>query len=119
MPDDNTPATPLVNVRPYAVMPRPGQLGSMHFDGNNITDFLEDWNIECEDYALLTPRSVPASPIIVPRLSKISSNFFLDMVLMTGPPFKRISKKPTGNMTNRRILTKLSSNLSKKHLPWT
>src|SRR5437667_2946533 len=40
--DDSTPATPaatLVNVRPHAVMPRPGQLGSMLFDGNNITDF--------------------------------------------------------------------------------
>src|SRR5437762_8092564 len=53
--DDNTPATPattLVNVCPHAVMPRPGQLGSMLFDSNNITDFLEDWNIECEDYGL-------------------------------------------------------------------
>ena len=53
--DDSTPATPaatLVNVCPHAVMPRPGQLGSMLFDGNNITDFLEDWNIECEDYGL-------------------------------------------------------------------
>ena len=48
--DDNTPATPattLVNVCPHAVMPRPGQLGSMLFDSNNITDILEDWNIEC------------------------------------------------------------------------
>src|SRR5207248_2136303 len=51
MPDsatsDNTmpamPAATLVNVRPHAVMPRPGQLRSMLFDGNNITDFLEDW----------------------------------------------------------------------------
>ena len=56
--DDTTPAMPatpaatFVNVRPHAVMPRPGQLGSMLFDGNNITDSLEDWNIECEDYDL-------------------------------------------------------------------
>jgi len=40
------------NLRIHAVMPRPGQPGSMLFDGTNITDFLEDWNIECEDYGL-------------------------------------------------------------------
>src|SRR5437667_12327729 len=53
--DDSIPATPattLANPRPHAVMPRPDQLGSMLFDGNNISDFLEDWNIECEDYGL-------------------------------------------------------------------
>jgi hypothetical protein len=33
-------------------MPRLGQLGAMLFDGTNITDFLEDWNIECEDYGM-------------------------------------------------------------------
>ena len=33
-------------------MPRPGQPGAMQFDGKNITDFLDEWNIECEDFGL-------------------------------------------------------------------
>ena len=33
------------------VMPRPGQPGALYFDGNNISEFLEDWNLECEDYS--------------------------------------------------------------------
>ena len=33
-------------------MPHPGQPGAMQFDGKNITDFLEEWNIECEDFGL-------------------------------------------------------------------
>ena len=119
--DDSTPATPaatLVNVRPHAVMPRPGQLGSMLFDGNNITDFLEDWNIECEDYGLTDAQKCARFPnYCTPAIKDLF--IVLDMVLMTGLPFKQISKKHTGNMTNRKIPMKLSSNLSKKHLPWT
>ena len=34
------------------VMPRPGQPGAMQFDGKNITEFLEEWNIECEDFGI-------------------------------------------------------------------
>src|SRR5947207_10305615 len=34
----------------YSVMPRPGQSGVLHFDGNNISEFLDDWNLECDDY---------------------------------------------------------------------
>ena len=33
-------------------MPRPGQPGAMQFDGHNIIEFLEEWNIECEDFRL-------------------------------------------------------------------
>jgi len=33
-------------------MPRPGRPGAMQFDGKNITDFLEEWNIEGEDFGL-------------------------------------------------------------------
>ena len=33
-------------------MPRPGQPGAMQFIGHNITEFLEEWNIECEDFGL-------------------------------------------------------------------
>ena len=32
------------------VIPRPDQLGAMQFDDKNITEFLEEWNIECEDF---------------------------------------------------------------------
>jgi len=35
-----------------ATMPRPGQPGAMKFDGKNISEFLEEWNIECEDFGL-------------------------------------------------------------------
>ena len=34
----------------YNVMPHPGQSGALHFDGNNISEFLDDWNLECDDY---------------------------------------------------------------------
>ena len=34
----------------YPVMPRPGQPGALRFDGKNISEFLDDWNLECEDY---------------------------------------------------------------------
>ena len=35
--------TPVV----YAVMPRPGQSGALHFDGRNVIEFLENWDLEC------------------------------------------------------------------------
>src|SRR5216117_4201034 len=28
------------------------QPGAMSFDGNNVTDFLKDWDMECEEYGL-------------------------------------------------------------------
>ncbi|HEU4342387.1 MAG TPA: retropepsin-like aspartic protease [Candidatus Binatia bacterium] len=31
----------------YGVMPRPGQPGALHFDGRNVTEFLENWDLEC------------------------------------------------------------------------
>jgi hypothetical protein len=34
----------------YAVMPRPGQSGALYFDGQNVTEFLENWESECDDY---------------------------------------------------------------------
>jgi hypothetical protein len=34
------------------IMPRPGQPGALSFDGNKITDFIKDWNAECEEFAL-------------------------------------------------------------------
>ena len=49
----NSSATDSDNYRTYRpVMPRPGQPGAMQFDGKNITEFLEEWNIECEDFGL-------------------------------------------------------------------
>jgi len=35
---------------PFGIMPRPGQPGAMKFDGKNITEFLEELNLECEDF---------------------------------------------------------------------
>jgi len=51
--DDDIPPNPItLGLHPHAIMPHPGQLDSLEFDGNNISDFLEDWNIECEDDGL-------------------------------------------------------------------
>jgi len=33
-------------------MPRPGQSGALLFDGNGISDFLKEWDMECEEYGL-------------------------------------------------------------------
>ena len=33
-------------------MPRPGQDGALKFDKTNVSEFLQRWNIECEDYGL-------------------------------------------------------------------
>jgi len=50
----NTPPadTPLVttSLRSLHAMPRPGQPGALYFDGDNITEFLEDWDSECDEY---------------------------------------------------------------------
>lgn len=49
-----TPPAPLTppNFRAFGIMPRPGQPGAMQFDGKNITDFLDEWNIECDDFGM-------------------------------------------------------------------
>ena len=49
---DNTDYTTTSDIPVPTVMSRPGQPGSMQFDRTNITEFLEDWNIECKDYDL-------------------------------------------------------------------
>src|ERR1700694_4268543 len=33
-------------------MPRPGQPGALHFDDTNVTEFLEEWENECEMFGL-------------------------------------------------------------------
>ena len=43
-------------------MPRPGQPGAMQFDGKNITEFLKDWNMECEDFGLTEPQRCARFP---------------------------------------------------------
>ena len=48
-----TPLAPLASpFRPVGIMPRPGQPGAMEFDGRNVTEFLDEWNLECEDFGL-------------------------------------------------------------------
>jgi hypothetical protein len=46
----NPPAPTVAVVR--AILPRPGQPGSLCFDGRNVTEFLKDWNTECADHGL-------------------------------------------------------------------
>jgi len=35
---------------PFGIMLRSRQPGAMEFDGKNITEFLEEWNLESEDF---------------------------------------------------------------------
>ena len=46
------PVTPTMVHSIVGVMPRPGQPGALLFDGTGISDFLKDWNIECDEYGL-------------------------------------------------------------------
>ena len=49
----NSPPVIPIMIHPIVrVMPRPGQPGALSFDGNSITDFLKDWEMECEEYGL-------------------------------------------------------------------
>ena len=43
-PDANS-ASPISRAA-YPVMPHPGQPGALRFDGKNISEFLDDWNLE-------------------------------------------------------------------------
>ena len=46
-------ATPTATVRTFGpVMPHPGQPGALHFDKANVSEFLRQWNLECEDFGL-------------------------------------------------------------------
>jgi hypothetical protein len=40
----------MTSYRPVVL--RPNQPGSPHFDGNNVSEFLEEWSFFCEDYGL-------------------------------------------------------------------
>ena len=46
----NMPATPITIHPIVGIMPRPGQPGALRFDGTGISDFLKDWELECEEY---------------------------------------------------------------------
>jgi hypothetical protein len=53
-----TPDTLSASVmRTLFALPRPGQSGALQFDGTNVTEFLEDWELVCEDYGL-TPEQM-------------------------------------------------------------
>ena len=44
------PVTPIAVHSIIGVMPRPGQPGTLKFDGNKVTQFLKDWDLECTEY---------------------------------------------------------------------
>ena len=48
----SAPITPITIHPVVGVMPRPGQPGALSFDGTSVTDFLKDWEMECEEYGL-------------------------------------------------------------------
>ena len=41
--------TPITIYPIVGVMPQPGQPGLLSFDGTNISNFLKDWELECEE----------------------------------------------------------------------
>ena len=51
-PSDSVNGHPVTIHTVVGIMPRPGQPGALSFDGNKITDFIKDWNAECEEFAL-------------------------------------------------------------------
>lgn len=44
-------------MRTLFAMPRSGQPGVLQFDGMNVTEFLDEWELLCEDYGL-TPEQM-------------------------------------------------------------
>jgi hypothetical protein len=53
-----------VTIHPVVgIMPRPGQPGALSFDGNKITDFIKDWNAECEEFALTDVQKCEKLPL--------------------------------------------------------
>ena len=49
---NSPPVTPITIHSIVGIMPRPGQPGALSFDGKGISDFLKDWNNECDEYGL-------------------------------------------------------------------
>lgn len=78
-------------------MPRPGQPGAMQFDGKNITEFLEEWNIEYEDFGLTEAQRYARFPIIAFPISKIPSP---DTLPLSGRVFNLTSRSFTGLKIN-------------------
>ena len=54
--DGGTVSEPAIHVatqlHAFNVMPRPGQANALEFDGSNVTEWLEEWNLQCEDYGV-------------------------------------------------------------------
>ena len=47
------PATPITIHSIVGIMPRPGQPGALGpFDGHRVTEFLKNWDLECDEYGL-------------------------------------------------------------------
>ena len=58
----NMPATPITIHPVVGIMPRPGQPGALSFDGTGISDFLKDWEMECEEYGLTNAQKCKKLP---------------------------------------------------------
>lgn len=53
---------PLQVPKLYVPLPGPKTVGAPHFDGTNITDFLEEWEIFCQDHGLSQLMQVQRMP---------------------------------------------------------
>src|SRR5437773_498716 len=59
---NSPPVTPIMIHPVVGVMPHPGQPGALSFDGNSITDFLKDWEMQCEEYGLIDTQKCKKLP---------------------------------------------------------
>src|SRR5579862_5966023 len=57
------PTPPLPQPRWLSMMPRPNQPDAIQFDSNKISDILEDWNIQCDDYGLTDAQKCTRFPL--------------------------------------------------------
>lgn len=46
----------------HTIMPRPGQPGALFFDRRNVTEFLENWDLECSVYGYDSPERCTRLP---------------------------------------------------------
>src|SRR5947207_10864407 len=44
------------------MMPCPGQPDAPYFDGTDVTEFLRQWNIDCEDFGISEPKKCDRLP---------------------------------------------------------
>ena len=69
-------AIPIVTRVVSSVMLRPGQPGALLFDNNNVSEFLERWNIECDVFVFIPMKRYVNLPLYcIPVTGKLVKAF--------------------------------------------